>query len=419
VRRGTSDLTAYDAQLSGDLFDIAAGTVRVAAGLEYREESVEDIPDDQFQRGLIFGTEAIAASGSRDITSAYVEFAVPVLQNLELSLAGRYDDYSDFGDTTNPKLAMRWSPIESIAVRASWGTGFRAPSLAQIGLGPSQESSFFLDAPGCADNPAYCASTDYTVTYTGNPDLDAEESDSFNFGVGWKPSDALQFSVDYWDITQDDKIDKDLPGPLVANFCTVQDSPVCVRNPPLAGDTLGELSTVFATFANAGKQSVNGIDLSAFYSLDLGGGSLGLSLDYSHLLEFKRALPAADGSGFEEKDVTGKYEYPEDRFVLTGDWQLADWGVNAAVNYIGGFDDLNGTPDYFDSTRSVDSFVTLNLQARYTGFENIELVLGAENALDEEPPFAIGDGDTDLYGYVSSQHDPRGRFIYGRMTFNF
>jgi iron complex outermembrane receptor protein len=61
----------------------------------------------------------------------------------------------------------------------------------------------------------------------------------------------------------------------------------------------------------------------------------------------------------------------------------------------------------------------LNLQARYTGFQNIELVLGADNALDEEPPFAIGDGDTDLYGYVSSQHDPRGRFIYGRMTFNF
>ena len=108
----------------------------MAAGLEYREESVEDIPDSssQFQRGLIFGTEAIAAEGSRDITSAYVEFAVPILASLELSLAGRYDDYSDFGDTANPKLAMRWSPIESIAVRASWGTGFRAPSLAQIDL---------------------------------------------------------------------------------------------------------------------------------------------------------------------------------------------------------------------------------------------------------------------------------------------
>ena len=187
VRRGTSDMTAYEGLISGDLFDIATGKVRMAAGVEYREESVEDIPDDQFQRGLIFGTESVAAAGSRDITSAYVEFSVPLLQSLELSLAGRYDDYSDFGSTTNPKVALRWSPIESVAVRASWGTGFRAPSLAQIGLGPSKESSFFVDAPLCAqEGPGSdpCEVLDYTTTYTGNPNLDAEESESYNFGVG-------------------------------------------------------------------------------------------------------------------------------------------------------------------------------------------------------------------------------------------
>ena len=164
---------------------------------------------------------------------------------------------------------------------------------------------------------------------------------------------------------------------------------------------------------------MNGIDLSAHYTPDFAGGALALGLDYSHLLEFSKALPSADGTTFEERDVTGRYEYPEDRFVLTGDWQASSWGVNAAVNYIGSFDDLNGSPDYFDSTRSVDAFVTLNLQARYTGFENITMVLGADNALDEDPPFAIGDGDTDLYGYVSGMHDPRGRFVYGRMTYNF
>jgi outer membrane receptor protein involved in Fe transport len=422
VRRGTSDLTAYEGLISGDLFDIASGTVRMAAGLEYREESVEDVPDDQFQRGLIFGTESVAASGSRDITSAYVEFSVPVLESLELSLAGRYDDYSDFGDTTNPKIAARWSPIESLAFRASWGTGFRAPSLAQIGLGPSKESSFFVDQPLCdQEGPGSdaCDVLDYTTTYTGNADLVAEESESYNIGVAWKPSATLGVSLDYWDITQDDKIDKQLPAPIVNNFCTDQASTVCQRLAPLPGDALGELVTVFATFENTGTQKVNGIDLSAHYGMDLGPGALDLSFDYSHVLEFTRALPSADGLTFDERDVAGKYEYPEDRFVLTGDWGTESWGVNAAVNYIGSFDDLNGSLDYFDSTRSVDAFVTLNLQARYTGFEGITLVLGAENALDEEPPFAIGDADTDLYGYVSGIHDPRGRFVYGRMTYSF
>ena len=151
VRRGKSDLTSYDASIDGPLFDMSAGSVQMAAGLEYRDESISDIPDDQFQRGLIFGTEAVSAAASRDIWSAYVEFSVPLLESLELSLAGRYDDYSDFGDTTNPKVAVRWSPIDSLAFRASWGTGFRAPSLAQIGLGPSQESQFFKDTYACAD----------------------------------------------------------------------------------------------------------------------------------------------------------------------------------------------------------------------------------------------------------------------------
>ncbi len=78
---------------------------------------------------LIFGTEAVAAAASRDNWAAFIELSIPILKNLELSLAGRYDDYSDSGNSTNPKVAVRWAPIESLALRASWGTGFRAPSL--------------------------------------------------------------------------------------------------------------------------------------------------------------------------------------------------------------------------------------------------------------------------------------------------
>src|SRR6185295_640974 len=91
-----------------------------------------------------------------------------------------------FGSTTNPKLSLRYSPIDSLAFRASWGTGFRAPSLAQVGLGPSQESRFFSDSFGCADNPTYCTATDFTIVFTGNPNLKAEKSDSYNFGVSWE-----------------------------------------------------------------------------------------------------------------------------------------------------------------------------------------------------------------------------------------
>jgi outer membrane receptor protein involved in Fe transport len=82
--------------------------------------------------------------------------------------------------------------------------------------------------------------------------------------------------------------------------------------------------------------------------------------------------------------------------------------------------DFDGVLDFDSNTsRTVGSFTTLNLQGRYTGFDGLTIAVGIDNALDEEPPFAIGDGDTDLYGYVSGMHDPRGQFIYGKLTYRF
>ncbi len=149
VRRGESHMTSFDANISGEAFSFGDDVVMMAAGIEYREEDVTDTPDDQFQRGLIFGTESVSAAAERDQYAAYVEFSIPLAENLELQLAGRYDDYSDFGNTTNPKVALRWAPTDEITIRGSWAQGFRAPSLAQVGLGPSQESQFFVDTYRC------------------------------------------------------------------------------------------------------------------------------------------------------------------------------------------------------------------------------------------------------------------------------
>jgi iron complex outermembrane recepter protein len=99
--------------------------------------------------------------------------------------------------------------------------------------------------------------------------------------------------------------------------------------------------------------------------------------------------------------------------------------VYANLNYIGKFEDapdvnFDGTLDYdTNRTREVGSFTTLNLQARYTGIPNVRLLVGVDNVFDEDPPFAIGDGDTDLYGYVQSQHSPRGRFWNAKAIFTF
>ncbi|MCQ3828517.1 TonB-dependent receptor [Microbulbifer elongatus] len=426
VRQGKSELRGMDFTINGELFDTSNGAVAMAAGIERREESASDIPDDQFQRGLIFGTESVSAAASRDINSAFVEFAIPLAASLDLTLAGRYDDYSDFGSTTNPMANLLWTASEQLSLRASWGTGFRAPSLAQIGLGPSQESQFFTDTYGCAINDAYCASTDYNIVFSGNPDLEAEESESFNLGAVVKPLEGMQMSLDIWRITQEGKIDEVPFGYLYSQFCNDQNSSVCVRSAPLPGESLGSLQSINSGFINIGEQNVSGIDLSMVYSaLTVAGGELGLRLDYSYLTEFERVELNSAGDAFINRDLAGEYEYPEHRWAASADWARDTFAFTLGLNYVGEFEDtpdidFDGTLDY-DTNRSrmVDAFMTVNLQARYTGFEDMILSLGADNAFDEEPPFAIGDGDSDLYGYVSSQHDPRGRFIYGKVTYNF
>jgi outer membrane receptor protein involved in Fe transport len=426
VRRGVSRLTMYDAQVSGALFSLPAGEVQMAAGAEYREESISDIPDDQFQRGLIFGTESVSAAAARDSWAAFVEFAVPVHETLELSLAARYDDYSDFGNTTNPKVAARWSPIDQLAFRASWGTGFRAPSLAQVGLGPSQESQFFVDTFGCnAGVPGACQALDYTLIFAGNPDLDAEESETLNVGVAWQPTDAMELTLDYWDISQENKIDEAPFGFIYQEFCGVQTSTVCVRSPAAGGQPLGVLQSINVGFQNIGEQNTSGVDLGGYYRMDLGAGQLTLGLSYSYLLEFERIELNSAGSAFVSRALEGEYEYPQHRALLSADWGTDLWGVYAQVNYTGEFEDtpdadFDGVLDYDTvSTPKVDAFTTLNLQARFTGIENVTLLVGLDNALDEEPPFAVGDGDADLYGYVQTQHSPRGRFWNAKAIFRF
>lgn len=415
TRKGESRLTAFEGKISGDLWEMDAGAVGVAAGYEYRKESVIDTPDDQFQRGLIFGTESVSAQASREHWSFFTEFAIPLSETFELQIAGRYDDYEGAGTSTNPKLAMRWTPADNVAVRASWGTGFRAPSLAQIGLGPSQESRFFND-PFCADVPACAASggaaTDLTINFQGNPDLKPEESESLNLGVIWDINDDLNLSFDYWDITQDEKIDEGDVGLQVLNFCnpiTQADSTVCVRS------GTGELTQVNNTFVNIGTQEASGIDISANYKMSTGVGDLKFGLDWTYL------------SNFEKNDVdwTGEYEFPEIRWNGTVELKNDAWTTTAIVNYTGEFEDqpdfdFDGSPDPDqNTTRTVDSFMTLDLTVSYDYSDSTTYSFGASNLLDEDVPFAIGDGNNDLYGYVQSQHDPRGRFVFAKATFRF
>jgi outer membrane receptor for ferrienterochelin and colicin len=414
VRRGESHLTALDGSITGQLFELGDNFVSMAAGFEYREEDVVDTPDDQFQRGLIFGTESVSAQAERDQWAAYAEFLVPVGDAVEVSLAVRHDDYSDFGSSTNPQGKIQWFVSDDFTLRASAGTGFRAPSLAQIGLGPSQVSQFFTDTYRCPtpdpSNPA-CAATDYTIVFSGNPNLEAEESESWNIGGVWQINEAWDISADYWSITQDNKIDRNDFELVYEAECNDQNSTVCVRLDPLPGQELGSLSTLYNSYINISSQEASGLDLSTNYQMSLNDmGDLKFALDWTYMTKFEK-------NGI---DYAGEYNYPEHRWIGSVDWSRDAWGATAIVTYIGEFEDYQSPQDVEASkARTVDAMMLLDLQMRYDFSQTTRVTFGANNVLDEEPPFAIGDGDGDLYGYASSVHNPRGAFVYAKVNFSF
>lgn len=412
VRRGESHLTAYSASITGDAFSLGDQMVSMAAGVEYREEDAFDQPDDQFQRGLIFGTESVSAQAARDQYAAYLEFLVPITDTLEFTLAGRYDHYSDFGSTTNPQAAIQWRPVENFTLRASFGQGFRAPSLAQIGLGPSQESTFFVDTYRCPTpdvNNSACSPLDYTIVFVGGEGLQPEESETWNIGAVWQATEAWDLSVDVWKITQDNKIDKNDYQSVYAAECNNQASTVCVRLAPSAGQTLGDLSRLYNSYVNISSQEASGVDLSTAYRFNLEDmGLLRLSLDWSYLNSFKK-------NGI---DYTGEFNYPQHRWVASADWGVGEWGFVASVNYIGQFEDY-AAPSEVETTktRDISAQWLLDLQARYNFNDRTQVVLGMNNALDQDPPFAIG-GD-EYSGYAASVHNPRGQYIYGKISYKF
>jgi outer membrane receptor for ferrienterochelin and colicin len=142
----------------------------------------------------------------------FAELAIPVTETLNIQVTVRHEDYSDFGTTTDPKVAFIWTPTYELSIRGSFGTAFRAPSLSQIGLGVTDESPSLVDTVRCAavgNVDQACELFEYTAQLAGNPDLGPEESKSYNLGVIYEVTEDIDFSLDYYNYDIENVIGKD------------------------------------------------------------------------------------------------------------------------------------------------------------------------------------------------------------------
>ena len=410
-RTGKSTNRTIDFSFSGPIMEIEHGEVMLAIGGETRSESISDNPDDQYIRGEIFGTEATQANGSRDNDSIFAELAIPVLDTLEMQLAVRHEDYSDFGTTTDPKVAFRWTPMDELVVRGSWGTAFRAPSLHQLGLGRTDESPELVDTIRCdimGNINKACDPQEYTAVFEGNPDLGPEESESYNIGVIYEFSDDLSLSVDYYNYEIENIIDSDTQF-VFTNFGT--DPNVVERLPGITPNDPGEVVRIFDSFQNIGNLNTSGLDLDAQYSMDSEYGAFKFQFVMNYVLDFEELRPAL-GGGQRVNTVEGDYLQPEVRYTFSTGWSQDDMNAHLAVNYIGEFD---GNKDQNFDHLTVDSMTTVDLTFNYVALENTVLTLGVTNLFDKEPPFDYGSG----IGFASDIHSAQGRFTYVKATYSF
>jgi len=408
TRVGKSTTKSFDASISGPVMEMDHGDLMLAVGTEYREESISDNPDDQFLRGNVFGTEATQANGRRDNFSVFAELAIPVTETFELQLAARYEDYSDFGTTTNPKVAFRWGPSENMVIRGSFGTAFRAPSLHQLGLGRTDESPNLVDNNRCNLSGQGCAPQEYTAVFAGNPDLGPEESTSYNFGLIYEITDDLSFSVDYYNYEIEDVIDSDTQ--FVFDNQGL-DPNVVERIPTAFPNDPGEVVVIYDSFQNIGDLNTSGLDFDIRYAMETDMGKLDFSYVMNYVLEYEDLRP--DGAGGQRVNRSeGEFEQPEIRSTFAVTWSQDDMSGGAAVNYIGSFD---GSADAGFGDKTVDAMTTLDASFTYSGIENVRLTIGATNLFNEEPPYS----HHDFMGFVSNIHSGQGRFTYVNASYEF
>jgi outer membrane receptor protein involved in Fe transport len=290
-----------DLKAQGEFGHVPAGRFGMAVGATYTNQQYKDQSDDRSVNDEVFGNAGSNGGGGRDTRAVYSEFAVPLTKKLELQVAGRYDQYSDFGDTTNPKLAALYRPVPSVLLRGSVGTGFKAPLMQDLYAASSNGNPTFIDAVACAKERAAggatpsCVPRQYNVTSSGNTGLKEERSISYNASVMYEPNRDFSIGSDFFltkmknvvGIDYDDAMEaeRDLGAGALASRGVV-----VTRDP-----STGLIDNIEAPLQNLSAQEVAGVDFATSYRM----WKFKLGTEHSQLFYFKEE--GFPGTGLKNK----------------------------------------------------------------------------------------------------------------------
>lgn len=482
VRRDNeTKLQMFDVKFSrNDLFELPAGPVGMLAGFEARSESFVDDRDPRLDGTINFvdnsgnsypfvsdvmnSSPSSDSRGDRDVTSLFAELQVPVLESLDVQLAGRYEDFSDVGSEFVGKFALGWRPIEQLLLRASWSEAFRVPNLVTVNEGDVARSNtrddflcFFADPDEVSLDCRYGMQR----LAGGSDQLSPEESTNTNIGIVWEPIEALTFTLDFWEIEKENTIGLfgeenhtafDLLLRLEAgttNCATVAGDPAVIRADPstLTPDQAqayidaglcpaGQVTQIDDLYQNLDTRTVRGHDIGIYYSFDTGFGNFDLRYVASFLDKYEQVAggdaavliaardsgalpPTVPVTGF--SDLVRQDGNPESKHTIRVSWNRNQWGAGLAGVRLDDFTqtsltlaDANGAAVFY----VVPSMTTWNASVdyRFAGWGDVDtrLRFGVNNITDERAPLADAS-----FGYFSDMHQDLGTSYYVDIQLGF
>jgi iron complex outermembrane receptor protein len=426
-------ITGGDGQISFDAFQLDTGAVPVVLGFEYRDDDFDRNFDEQTSAGAFGGDGADIQdmSGARTVKSLFAETAIPLPARLDINLAARYDDYNDFGSTVNPKLSVAFRPLDTLLLRASYGTGFKAPELETLYEPPSRTGETFIDSWGCSQTDADldgdgradidedqlparhpCRPQDFgNATFSGNRDLQPEESDNWTAGIVWSPTADVSLMVDYYNTRLDNEIWGEESQPLLDDELRRRQAG---ESGARVGDVVrtgaGRISNLYITYENIDRTETDGLDAEGSYAFSIGPlGDVSAVLRWTHVLSFEKDYN--DGRGI--VDWAGEAGFPQDRGQLIVNWALGDYSATIVGNYTS--DQDGSRPWSGDEDHHLASFTTWDVQASYMTPWNGQITIGARNVFDRDPP----EKSWGSAYYDRTQHEIYGRVPYLRLEQNF
>ncbi|MDP2560968.1 TonB-dependent siderophore receptor [Psychrobium sp. 1_MG-2023] len=414
-----TDYASVNAGLGIDsLFTIGGNDVGAYFYAERTETTYVSQADDLSNASAVIGSAGGSAKGEREVTSLAAEFLFPLSDDLEVTLAARYDDFSDFGDNISPQLGATYNINDEWKLRASIGEGFRAPTFANL---YSQSEGFpWLFVPGVGWGQ-------YLTKTVGNEDLDAEKSDQFAFGIIGEIVDGVSFTLDYQRIEISDMISYE----SAANIWSKHQDGITLK-PNTSITMIGNLpEELQATYINEGEMRAQFIDFDLRAVQETSFGEFRQNLAISYTLDYSTLEETSNADGETREvllDQAGLRGLPQYRMNLGLAYIYEDHSITLTAKYIptqlNRFElNENGTKYIASENDSavsgqhtkIASYTDLDINYTWQAQDNLRLTVGARNLTNEDPRFR----DVAESQYSSSLYSIQGRTVFAGFKYDF